>query len=384
MLSNRIIALIILAGVLLAIALTWNALRRPARDAGPVGPGLRGVEVPLQPSGATSRSEFGTDPSHSYLPRSAIDSGELPNVVLSDEDGGDSPLPYYAIARGTYLLFGNLAQADVYNRGWTANAGFVVTSKGVVVIDALGTPRLGQRLIATIRSVTDRPITHLILTHGHPDHALGAIAFRRLGGVKIVAHQAVGEDLVSATFRDASACRQTLLAADMEDVETVTPDVYVGGDMLQKTAIRVGNHTFEIYNVGTHHSHGDLVVHQVREGVVWVSDLAYNQRVASLVDGDTRIALQNQDWLLKTFARAKLLVPGHGGAQRPPFPMVRRTQAYVARLRDLMTDAANRGMDLAPAVDRAELQDWYEAPLYGLLHRANANHVYREIERERF
>ena len=113
-------------------------------------------------------------------------------AACGDSDGGaldpDDPLPVYRLAVGTYFLYGNIAQIDDDNRGWNGNAGVVVTQDGVVVIDALGTPKLGQRLIATIRAVTDKPIRYLIITHNHPDHAYGSSAFRALGGVNIVAH----------------------------------------------------------------------------------------------------------------------------------------------------------------------------------------------------
>jgi glyoxylase-like metal-dependent hydrolase (beta-lactamase superfamily II) len=64
----------------------------------------------------------------------------------------------------------------------------VVTNDAVVVIDTLGTPKLGKRLIATIKTVSDKPIRYLIVTHNHPDHAYGTVAFKRLGGVTIVSH----------------------------------------------------------------------------------------------------------------------------------------------------------------------------------------------------
>ena len=47
--------------------------------------------------------------------------------------------------------------ASAQNKGYMSNAGFVVTGDGVVVFDALGTPVLGQAMIAAIRTVTRSP-----------------------------------------------------------------------------------------------------------------------------------------------------------------------------------------------------------------------------------
>ena len=68
------------------------------------------------------------------------------------------------------------------------NAGFVVTSEGVVVIDALASPQQGRAAGTTRSGESPRhPSRWLVLTHHHPDHHFGAIVFRRLGA-KVIAH----------------------------------------------------------------------------------------------------------------------------------------------------------------------------------------------------
>ena len=57
------------------------------------------------------------------------------------------------------------------------NVLFYVGSSGVAVVDSGTTPREGKTVVDEIRSVTDKPILYLFLTHGHPDHVQGACAF---------------------------------------------------------------------------------------------------------------------------------------------------------------------------------------------------------------
>ena len=314
----------------------------------------------------------------------AIDSEQLPELIIRAADSTEQPLPVHQIAPGTYMFFGNVAQLNEQNRGANGNAGFVITRDGVLVIDALGTPKLGQRLIATIRSHTDKPITHLIITHNHPDHAYGAIAFRRLGGVSIIAHAGISDYVASSTMESSVQYRRDLLGEDMTGFEVVKPDILIGGERFAAHRLSVGEHDFVVYNTGRHHSYGDLVVAQPQDKLVWISDLAFNQRITYMGDGNSQQIVEGIDWLLANFADARLMVPGHGSAQTAPFPMAAKTRTYVSRLREMMATAIKNDLDMQDAVKAADFPDWHDVPLYHENHARNAHFVYREMERELF
>lgn len=323
-------------------------------------------------------------PDRYRLPPTAIDTAEVPTMVLTANDPTDEPLPYYRIAANTYMLFGNIAQVDEKNRGWNGNAGFVVTSGGVFVIDALGTPKLGQRFIATVRSVTDKPIRYLVLTHNHPDHAYGAVAFRQNTQAKVIGHRGILDYLGSEQMESSVVYRREILPQDMQGFAAVRPDILIDEARFSKQRIELGAHRFDIYNVGMHHSHGDLVIHQQPENILWISDLAFNQRTTYMGDGNSRQAIEGLDWLMENFADATLMVPGHGSAQRKPFAMVGKTRAYIQRLRDEMSSAVEEGIGLLQATEQSDFPDWHGTRLYELNHPANASFVYREMELELF
>ncbi len=318
------------------------------------------------------------------LPLRAVDTAEIPEIVISAGDSDRKPLPYYRIAPDVYFLYGNIAEVDGRNRGFNGNAGFVVTGEGVVVIDSLGTPRLGRRLIATVRKVTDKPIKYLILTHNHPDHSYGAVAFRRLPGIKIVGHAGTLDYLNSDNLPASVAFRRRILGADMKGFKGVEPDILVGGETYSHHDFTLGGKTFTVFNADHHHSFGDLVVHQVEDQILWISDLAFNNRSTFMGDGHSGAALEAMDWMRKTFPETRLMIPGHGSAQTPPFPMVEKTYSYIKRLRDEMRAAVESGQDLESAVRLSDFADWHAIPLYHENHKKNANFIYREMEQEVF
>ncbi len=342
------------------------------------------VPSPITPASQTGSHVSGQGSNDTVIPGTAVDTEELPRLIFTASDRADTPLPIHQIAPNTYMFFGNIAQINTSNRGAVANAGFIIGSEGVVVIDTLGTPRLGQRLISTIASVTDKPVTHLIITHNHPDHAYGAIAFRRLDKVTIIGHEGMLDYIGSETIEASVPYRRELMPDDMSNFEMVRPDILIGGERYSSQTITAGDQTFVVYNSGKHHSHGDLVVHQLKENIVWISDLAFNQRTTYMGDGDSEQILEAQDWLVRRFANARLMVPGHGSAQTRPFPMVEKTRSYVTRLRESMAQAIEQDIDMQDAIDQSAFNDWQQSPLYKENHPRNAHFVYQEMEQALF
>lgn len=323
-------------------------------------------------------------PSNWKLPDSAVDTDQIPEVTIDADAADDMPLPVYRLTDDTYMLFGNISTLNEQNRGYNANAGFIVTEQGVIVIDTLGTPRLGQRLINSIRCITDLPIKYLIVTHNHPDHAYGAAAFMNIDGITVIAHRGTVDYNHSATLESSVDYRKEILARDMQGFKPLQADIYMNAEDFSSKRIRLGEEVIDIYNTGRHHSYGDLIVHQVNRNIVWISDLAFNQRTTYMGDGDSAQILKAQDWLLQTFPDAALMVPGHGSAQTPPFPMVTRTRDYVTRMRNAMQQAVDEGTSMLDAVQGVEFEDWQDVPLYEMNQRANANFVYREMEKAYF
>jgi glyoxylase-like metal-dependent hydrolase (beta-lactamase superfamily II) len=232
--------------------------------------------------------------------------------------------------------------------------------------------------------VTDRPIRYLVITHAHPDHYYGASAFAALPEVKIISHAGTQDYAYSSTVERSVAYRKVFLPREMEGFHAVVPDILLGGGHPARLTLKLGGKTFDIYDVGHHHSHGDLVLHQVEDKILWVSDLAFNGRVTYLGDGHIEEIAPMQDWVKKHFPDLALMVPGHGAPQTPPFSMLDFTGRYVQALIGRMQEALARGQGLAEAVAGAGLPDYARAPLYELNHWINANHVYRVLEEQAF
>src|SRR5512137_322276 len=68
--------------------------------------------------------------------------------------------------------------AYAYTAEGDPNTGIVIGDDSVMVIDAQATPVMAQDVIRHIRTVTDKPIKYVTLTHYHAVRVLGASGYR--------------------------------------------------------------------------------------------------------------------------------------------------------------------------------------------------------------
>lgn len=255
------------------------------------------------------------------------------------------------------------------------NAGFIVTREGVVVIDALASPREGEALLRTIRGVTRQPVRWLVLTHHHPDHTFGAIVFKR-AGARIIAHP--------DTRTLASEGGQDALIADWVRVMGLdamrgfefaeVPDRPVTGtDTLQ-----LGGRTIIITHPGAAHTPGDLMVWLPRERVLFAGDLLIEDGVTMVVDGSAR-ALERALEIIDSLA-PRIAVPGHGAIPRQPAELVARTRAYITGLASDMRAAVEKGVPMRRALAMLPPSDSARPVSLDSRRRRNAARVYVEEE----
>ena len=280
------------------------------------------------------------------------------------------------ISPSAWYVEGLSALGSPANQNFVSNAAFVVTPAGVVVIDALGSPGLAQRLLAEIRKHTDKPVTHVILTHYHADHIYGVQALKAVGA-KILAHQAAREYLNSDTARLRLEASRTELAPWIDkDTRLVPADEWLAGD----TELDVGGVRFQIRAVGPSHTPEDLVVYLPQHKVLFAGDLVFRSRIPFVGQADSRQWIKALDALLGF--DATVIVPGHGPLSTEARQDMQLTRDYLVHLRGVMGQAAR---NMEPFDDAYKAADWSrfeQLPLFRVANRMNAYNTYLLMERE--
>jgi glyoxylase-like metal-dependent hydrolase (beta-lactamase superfamily II) len=275
-----------------------------------------------------------------------------------------------------YYVQGKPGVASAANEGFNSNAGFVVTPAGVVVIDALGTPALGESLIAAIRGITKQPIKRLILTHYHADHYYGAVAFKR-AGIEIWAHRAALPYLESGEPER----RREQRAKDLFPwIDERMPIVRADRWLDEVTAFDLGGVAFEVRHVGPAHSPEDAIVVLPREGVVFSGDLLFAGRIPFVGDADSRLWLARIEDLLAL--RPRFIVTGHGAMSTDPARDLALTRDYLIYVRASMGTAVENFVPFEEAYAATDWSRFASVPVFEPANRVNAYGTYLLMERE--
>ena len=177
---------------------------------------------------------------------------------------------------------------------------FVTTSDGVLVADGQGNPEETQRLISTIASITDKPITHVIVCSDHGDHTGGNVAFPE--NAVFFAHPTS-----SATL--AAAVNQPNRSPDAPPI--IMPTELVS----DKRVLHLGDREIHVLFLGRAHTGGDLVVYLPQEKILFMSETFLNRIFPAM-----RSAYPSEWVAMIQRAQAMdvdLYIPGHGFVDSP-------------------------------------------------------------------
>lgn len=281
---------------------------------------------------------------------------------------------FQEIAAGVFAHRGAVADVSPENYGDISNTGFVIGEASVAVIDTGGSRMVAEEMYRAIRSNTDLPISHVILTHMHPDHVLGAGFFRHLGS-EIVAHEKMGAAFTDRTESYLTSFIDLMGAGAMIGTETVLPDTPISGAQ----DIDLGGRVLELRSWQTSHTTNDLTVFDPTSGVLFTGDLVFHEHTPAL-DGSVRGWVRVLEELRGI--PAKVIVPGHGG---PVLGWPDGAQDLSRYLQVLSRDtkrAIDAGESLSSAVETIAVSEEENWLLFELYNARNATVAYTEIEWE--
>lgn len=248
------------------------------------------------------------------------------------------------VGDGVYAAIG----ADGGKAG--SNAGFIIGSNGVVVVDTFEDVVPAQNLLAEIQKLTKLPVRFVVNTHYHLDHTGGNAVFQKAGAIL------VGQKNLRGWLRTEN---MKFFGANPKPEAKAQVEALVLPDMVYTDAIDIflGNRAVQVrYMLG--HTGGDSVVTVPDANVVFGGDLIWQKHLPNLIDATTDAWVKTLEDLLAQHPSATF-VSGHGDVATPQD--VKDFHDYLVTLREAIAKAQGEGksgQELMNAV-LPQLQDKY-------------------------
>ena len=206
------------------------------------------------------------------------------------------------------------------------NIGVVLGRGEALVIDTRSTHAQAREILTDLRELTADPVTVVVDTHGHFDHAYGNRVFRPAtiwGHERCVTFMARTGESRRATI----AAENPELAGDLPEVVIDPPD----STFADETVVDVGGRPVELRYLGRGHTDHDIVIAVPGAAVLFAGDLLENGAVPWFGDGFPL------EWPATAAALGELVegvvVPGHGDHAGRAFAV--EQAAALASLADL-------------------------------------------------
>ena len=227
------------------------------------------------------------------------------------------------------------------------NSGIIIGDESVMVIDAQATPTLARQVIEKVRSVTDKPISHLVLSHYHAVRVLGASEYKANNIIMSSKARSMVVERGKEDW-DSEFDRFPRLFNGYQEIPGLT---WPTTTFENKMSVFLGKRRIDLYFLGRAHTAGDIVIHVPDSNVLFTGDIV--EYKSACYCGDAHL----QDWpaTLKNIAKfqAVSLVPGRGDAltdARKIDDALELTEDFVMSTFKSVSKIAHMGGDLKEAM----------------------------------
>jgi cyclase len=248
----------------------------------------------------------------------------------------------------------------------SANSTFLVSEKGILVVDTGLNVQEGRKLLEEIRKISPLPVRWIVNTHYHQDHR---------GGNSIVGPDAV----IISTRYTRSRILQTPKPPAAKNGQHPTADYELNENIAGEMSLYLGNHEIRIFHPGPAHTLGDLVVYFPDQHAIATGDLFLTNSCPAMDDGDLENWARALDQILAL--PVEHIVPGHFEVATKK--ELRHFRDYLAELRNQVDGMRSKGFTLAQvqgSLKLSQYDDLRQFPKYEATFSDNAAAYYGQLQ----
>ena len=210
--------------------------------------------------------------------------------------------------------------------GHGANATFITTKEGVIVIDTRGSAKEAKQVLKAIREMTQQPVIYVVNSHFHKENIAGNGVFT--DARTIIAQQ--------------KALAMIVTEAERENRKVTPPNL----SFEKKLELKLGKYHLKLVHPGPGHTEGDLYVYIPKWRILITGGMVFNHIIPFL--GDSAIDSWIDGLVEMEDLDAEVIVPGHGPVGGKP--LVTQMKHYLMELKRFVNDALDDRKNLSETI----------------------------------
>ena len=277
------------------------------------------------------------------------------------------------VVDGVWSAIGATSPGTYANSGHNNNLSFVITSEGVLVVNAGDNYLLAKALHDEIKKLTDQPVKYVVLENGQGHAMLGSSYWQEQGAV-VIAHEDAAHEISENSFAILNGMKRIQKEKAKSTVVKMPNETFKDKKIIEMGGVRI-----ELLMLGPSHSPGDIIVWLPQKSLVISGDMAFHQRMLPLFEHTDTAAWINT-WEKFAALKAKYVIPGHGEATNMA-EVTRYTVDYLVYLRKKIAELIENGggLDDAYNIDQSA---YMHLPTSEFLAKRNAGQVFTQMEFE--
>lgn len=273
-----------------------------------------------------------------------------------------------------YAMLGPSDPPNKENGGYVNNILVIIGKQGVILVDAGSHKAVAAHIHKAIKTVTSKPITHVLITHHHPDHHLGLEYY---GDVQVISTEFCAKR-IEETGRSMINTMSRNSGLDLKDAKLVLPQKRLALRIRQ--AMEIDGVKLELIATETAHTDGDMMVWLPEDGVLASGDILVHAINPNFRDGNLKKWIGVVDDILKL--PFKTVMPGHGPLMQRP--NVTEFRGLIADFYKTVESVYKAGGVEADVRKKLDLPKWERLGRYDDMMGSNINKVWLEVEEANF
>ncbi len=295
----------------------------------------------------------------------------LSNVSVA---GGFAEVKVQKINDRVYALLGPVDAPNKQNRGYMNNSLVIIGNKGVILVDSGSHRAVGEHISKAIANLTPKPVTHIFITHHHPDHHLGSAAF---SGALIISSSNCAKEIEN-NGKGMVSWMERMTGQQLRDTKPVIPQQTVAPE--SRLTMQIDGITLELLTPKVAHTHGDMMVWLPEDKILASGDIIVHAINPNFRDGDLKKWITVVGDILNL--PFQTILPGHGALMQSKD--VAEFRSLIAEFYKAVEDTQKAGGIDSDVRKRLDLTKWQKLARYEDMMSGNISRVFQQVEEENF